>query len=185
MPSLWSKDGTDGLGAAPSVLGNSRTAHRPRPSDGTVDITALTGGTRGSPSGFKRSNKVAVILVRYASRIAWRITAASRVSAATDLGEGSKEIAYFRETGRRRYGGDGVERFLSYNVLVRETMASSSNTCRVSTNELDSSYIGQVARPRSRDLSQPASILQRRNDNAGIGILLNFRFSEVPPQVLS
>jgi hypothetical protein len=40
MPSLWSKDGTDGLGAVPSVLGKSRTAHRPRPSDGTVDITA-------------------------------------------------------------------------------------------------------------------------------------------------
>jgi len=39
MPSLWSKDGTDGLGAVPSVLGKSRTAHRPRPSDGTVDIT--------------------------------------------------------------------------------------------------------------------------------------------------
>jgi hypothetical protein len=39
MPSLWSKDGTDGLGAVPSVLEKSRTAHRPRPSDGTVDIT--------------------------------------------------------------------------------------------------------------------------------------------------
>jgi len=39
MPSLWSKDGTDGLGAVPSVLGKCRTAHRPRPSDGTVDIT--------------------------------------------------------------------------------------------------------------------------------------------------
>ncbi|KAF8542340.1 hypothetical protein BDD12DRAFT_908026 [Trichophaea hybrida] len=39
MPSWWSKDGTDGLGAVPSVLGKSRTAHRPRPSDGTVDIT--------------------------------------------------------------------------------------------------------------------------------------------------
>jgi len=38
-PSLWSKDGTDGLGAVPSVLEKSRTAHRPRPSDGTVDIT--------------------------------------------------------------------------------------------------------------------------------------------------
>ncbi|KAF8537667.1 hypothetical protein BDD12DRAFT_845818 [Trichophaea hybrida] len=42
LPSLWSKDGTDGLGAVPSVLGKSRTAHRPRPSDGTVDITALS-----------------------------------------------------------------------------------------------------------------------------------------------
>jgi len=39
MPSLWSKDGTDGLGAVPSVLEKSRTAHRPRTSDGTVDIT--------------------------------------------------------------------------------------------------------------------------------------------------
>jgi len=38
-PSLWSKDGTDGLGAIPSVLEKSRTAHHPRPSDGTVDIT--------------------------------------------------------------------------------------------------------------------------------------------------
>jgi len=41
-PSLWSKDGTDGLGAVPSVLGKPRTAHRPRPSDGTVDITVLS-----------------------------------------------------------------------------------------------------------------------------------------------
>ena len=38
-PSLWSKDGTDGLGAVPSVMEKSRTAHRPRLSDGTVDIT--------------------------------------------------------------------------------------------------------------------------------------------------
>ena len=38
-PSLWSKNGTDGLGAVPSVLEKSRTAHRPRPSEGTVDIT--------------------------------------------------------------------------------------------------------------------------------------------------
>jgi len=41
IPSLWSKDGTDGLGAVPSVLGISRTAHRRRPSDGTVDITGI------------------------------------------------------------------------------------------------------------------------------------------------
>ena len=40
-PSLWSKDGTDGPGAVPSVLEKSRMAHRPRPSDGTVDITGL------------------------------------------------------------------------------------------------------------------------------------------------
>jgi len=39
MPSLWSKDGTDALGAVASVLEKSQTAHRPRPSDGTVDIT--------------------------------------------------------------------------------------------------------------------------------------------------
>ena len=32
-PSLWSKDGMDGLGAVPSVLEKSW------PSDGTVDIT--------------------------------------------------------------------------------------------------------------------------------------------------
>ena len=44
MPSLWSNDGTDGLGAVPSVLGKSRTAHRPRPSEGTVDITDLRPG---------------------------------------------------------------------------------------------------------------------------------------------
>jgi len=41
MPSLCSKDGTDGLGAVLSVLEKSRTGHRPRPSDGTVDITAV------------------------------------------------------------------------------------------------------------------------------------------------
>jgi hypothetical protein len=41
MPSLWSKDGTDGLGTVPSVLEKSRTAHRPQPSDGTVDITVI------------------------------------------------------------------------------------------------------------------------------------------------
>jgi len=41
MPSLWSKDATDGLGAVPSVLSKSRTALRPRPSDGTVDIPVL------------------------------------------------------------------------------------------------------------------------------------------------
>jgi len=40
-PPLWSKDGTDGFGAVPSVLEKSRTAHRPRPSEGTVDITGL------------------------------------------------------------------------------------------------------------------------------------------------
>jgi hypothetical protein len=40
MPSLRSKDGTDGLDAVPSVLGKSRTANCPRLSDGTVDITA-------------------------------------------------------------------------------------------------------------------------------------------------
>ena len=50
MPSLWSKDGTDGLGAVPSVLGKSWTAHRPRPSDGTVDITAC------GPISYEESN---------------------------------------------------------------------------------------------------------------------------------
>jgi hypothetical protein len=39
-PSLTCLDGTDGSGAVPSVLARIGTAHRPRPSDGTVDITA-------------------------------------------------------------------------------------------------------------------------------------------------
>jgi hypothetical protein len=37
--SLWSEDGMDGLGAVPSVVEKSRAGHRPRLSDGTVDIT--------------------------------------------------------------------------------------------------------------------------------------------------
>ena len=40
IPSVLSKDGTDGLGAVPSVLEESRTDYRGRPSDGTVDNTA-------------------------------------------------------------------------------------------------------------------------------------------------
>jgi len=39
IPSVLSKDGTDGLGAVPSVLEESRTDYRGRPSDGTVDNT--------------------------------------------------------------------------------------------------------------------------------------------------
>jgi hypothetical protein len=41
IPSVLSKDGTDGLGAVPSVLEESRTDYRGRPSDGTVDNTAF------------------------------------------------------------------------------------------------------------------------------------------------
>ena len=39
IPSVLSKDGTAGLGAVPSVLEESRTDYRGRPSDGTVDNT--------------------------------------------------------------------------------------------------------------------------------------------------
>jgi hypothetical protein len=39
IPSVLSKDWTDGLGAVPSVLEESRTDYQGRPSDGTVDIT--------------------------------------------------------------------------------------------------------------------------------------------------
>jgi len=39
MPSSSSEDGTDGLGAVPSVLEKSRTDYRRRRPDGTVDIT--------------------------------------------------------------------------------------------------------------------------------------------------
>jgi hypothetical protein len=48
MPSLWSKDGTDGLGAVPSVVWKFRTAYHLRPSDGTVDITDSTPSERFS-----------------------------------------------------------------------------------------------------------------------------------------
>ena len=41
-PSLTCLDGTDGSGAVPSVLARIGTAHRPRPSDGTVDIAVLS-----------------------------------------------------------------------------------------------------------------------------------------------
>jgi len=44
IPSVLSKDGTDGLGAVPSVLEESRTDYRGRPSDGTVDNTGLKWG---------------------------------------------------------------------------------------------------------------------------------------------
>jgi hypothetical protein len=43
-PSLTCLDGTDGSGAVPSVLARIGTAHRPRPSDGTVDIAAENSG---------------------------------------------------------------------------------------------------------------------------------------------
>ena len=46
IPSVLSKDGTDGLGAVPSVLEESRTDYRGRPSDGTVDNTAQGGSTQ-------------------------------------------------------------------------------------------------------------------------------------------
>jgi len=39
MSSVWSKDGMDGLGADPSMLEKSRTAHRSQLFDRTVDIT--------------------------------------------------------------------------------------------------------------------------------------------------
>jgi len=46
IPSVLSKDGADGLGAVPSVLEESRTDYRGRPSDGTVDNT---GGQMDDP----------------------------------------------------------------------------------------------------------------------------------------
>ena len=52
MPSSAGEDGTDGLGAVPSVLQISRTDGRGLPSDGTVDNTDhcfLTICTAGQP----------------------------------------------------------------------------------------------------------------------------------------